>query len=1272
MRNLSKRKLIAAALSVSFLLQQSALMGALATDISGVTGNNGIYNINPETIKGETGFRQYENFNLSKGDIANLIFKYGADNIEHFINLVDNKINIEGIVNSMRDNQFYNGHAIFVSPNGMVVGASGVLNVGSLSVYTPSQADYKRYINGGYEGDLASLERGTADIKINGKVFTKGDINLIGRDVAINSKGALIAGANNGGALLTSHEGADILFNSLVNTSNIKPADKIAIENGNIMIKTDVRDGGIDIAGLVKNNGKGNISIANNGTENLNVSGKIENADGNVSLVNRKSNISITGDISNSGGTLSAVNNGGYLSVKSSANVNNKGELRLVNRNGKELVVNGNVSNDGVTLISSNSGKVTIGGKLANKNDTLTIVSNGSGLEVKQGAEISNNAAIKMANTGKDGFKMNGTIKNSGSTALTNWWGDFTIGGEIQNTEGKMNLSNADSKMTITKDARISNNGDLQIINAGQEGLTIDGAVRNNSTTNIQSVKGDLDINGDVINTNGKLTIQNSGNALNTGKNSTITNNNTTVITNSGEGGMNLNGMYMGSGYTTIENTNGDLNINNTVAQNGKRLVVKNSGNALNINSSINGDKTDYIGSIISNGADVTIFNSGEGGTNINGVIAKSSDDTKNISIVNQNGGLNIYDADILNTNGNLSISNSGSEALRMDENSTIANKNGTLTIVNGSEKGADIDGLIENNGKMNITNLKGHIATNAVIKNTNGRLEIVNNGSGMTLDGNSYISNNNEIKIANTGAEGLKIKGNIENNGSTAISNWNGDFVISGKVENSNGKMNITSAQKSSGLHLTKEGQILNNNDELLVQNTGKNGIILDGQVKNNSATTIYNTSGDLKVNGLVQNKGTLMITNRGKNLTVGQNAIIANDGKTTVRNSGVKGMNIDGIIINQNGPVNIENNAGALNMSKDSWIISKNDAINIKNNSGYSAVIDGTLNSLDSDNILIENKHENGGITIGSNAVVKTDGNVNLTNVGSKAIKVQGNVQGKDINVTNSNSHLVLGSALMTEDSKPNLQAENNVNITQENGSVLNAGTKQTMIAAGKNLNIKVNNGKIGVETGTSGGGYTYGPDGSQVDTAKSINVDVKGRINAETNDTIGNGGDYVINLSSKGSDMNIGHIKADGRVILLTDLTADGKTGSILNAAQDATKANIEAKGLSLISSGSIGTDEKALTFNDTNYAYKSDYEALGDINIKALDDQYSKADVRYIISRDGKIKAEFTGNARVKDTYSGAGVIDVTNRTGNMNLINNGSTPNTGLTYFNFLK
>ena len=60
MKNLSKRKLLAAVLSVSFVMQQSAFLSVYATDITGITGNNGIYNIDPSDIKGDTGFRQYE------------------------------------------------------------------------------------------------------------------------------------------------------------------------------------------------------------------------------------------------------------------------------------------------------------------------------------------------------------------------------------------------------------------------------------------------------------------------------------------------------------------------------------------------------------------------------------------------------------------------------------------------------------------------------------------------------------------------------------------------------------------------------------------------------------------------------------------------------------------------------------------------------------------------------------------------------------------------------------------------------------------------------------------------------------------------------------------------------------------------------------------------------------------------------------------------------------------------------------------------------------
>ena len=1164
MKNFSKGKFLAAILSMSFVVNHSASVNVFATDITGVSGNNGVYDIIPEIVKGETGIRQYENFNLTKGDIANLIFKLGPENIEKFVNLVDNQININGILNTMRDNQFYNGHAVFVSPNGMVVGASGVLNIGSLSVLTPSQASYNNFIQGGYNGDLANLEKGTSDIKVNGKIIAQENINLIGRDIAINSKGALIAGSNNGGTLLTTNNGADVLFNSLVNTNGITSGNNIVNENGNITIKTDIRDGGIKIAGLLKNNGKGDISITNGGTENLNISGEIKNTDGNVTLYNRQSSTNISGNITNSNGLLSIDNSKGLLNIKSTANIKNNGDLKILSRQGNGINIDGNVSNNGSLLISNNGKMIKIDGKITNQNGDLKIYSNGSGLDIKENALITNNDSIGIANTGKNGFKMNGTIQNSGSTALTNWTGDFLIDGIIDNANGKMNLSNADSQMTITENAIITNNGDLQIINSGTKGLSIDGTITNNSTTNINSVKGNLNINGQITNTKGKLTIQNSGKTLNTGKDSIISNDSTTLITNTGEG-MNLNGLYKGSGYTTIDNQNGDLNINGSIEQYGNRIVVKNSGNSLNINSEIKGKPTDYVGTITIDNGDITIFNTGEGGTNINGIISKKGNDSNKISIVNQNGGLNIYDADIINTNGDLNISNSGTDALKINKNSTIKNETGLLSIVNGSESGADINGLIENSGKTNITNLKGHIVSNATIKNKDGRLEIVSNGSGMTLGGDSYITNNNEIRIANTGADGLQIKGNIENNGSTAISNWNGDFIISGKVENQDGKMNITSAQKSNGLNVTKEGQILNNNNELFIQNTGKDGIQLNGEVKNNSSTTIYNTAGNLNINGLVQHNGELMVSNKGTNLTIGENAIIMNNGKTTIRNSGTRGLNVDGLLINQDGTLNIENNAGGLNIDKDAWIINRNDTTKITNDSGYSAIIDGNIYSLEGDDIIINNIHQNGGITLESNAQLKTEGNVNLTNTGgSKGIKIRGNIQGNDVNLTNSDSHIVLGNN-STENlsQKANIEAKGNVNINQENGSVLNAGTTGTLIKAEKDLNIKVNNGKIGVETGTSGGGYTYGPDGTQVDTSKSINIDVKGKINSTTSDTKGTGGDYVTNFTSKGSNMNIDHIKADGRVILLTDFDENGQSGSILNAANDATKPNMRVR-------------------------------------------------------------------------------------------------------------
>lgn len=115
-------RIIVSALTLCLVAQQSILLSASAGMITGVKPEAGadgnIYNINPSVNHGDVGFRLYNNFVLNEGEIANLIYKYKDKDISTFVNLVNEQININGLVNTVRDGNFYNGHAIFASPNG--------------------------------------------------------------------------------------------------------------------------------------------------------------------------------------------------------------------------------------------------------------------------------------------------------------------------------------------------------------------------------------------------------------------------------------------------------------------------------------------------------------------------------------------------------------------------------------------------------------------------------------------------------------------------------------------------------------------------------------------------------------------------------------------------------------------------------------------------------------------------------------------------------------------------------------------------------------------------------------------------------------------------------------------------------------------------------------------------------------------------------------------------------------------------------------------------
>ena len=179
----------------------------------------------------------------------------------------------------------------------------------------------------------------------------------------------------------------------------------------------------------------------------------------------------------------------------------------------------------------------------------------------------------------------------------------------------------------------------------------------------------------------------------------------------------------------------------------------------------------------------------------------------------------------------------------------------------------------------------------------------------------------------------------------------------------------------------------------------------------------------------------------------------------------------------------------------------------------------------------------------------------------------------------------------------------AGNNIDIIVVDGNLLNYGVEKTLLNAAGNLNMDITNGTIGEavqQDACVGSGCTgIGPkqNGSR-DFTKSINANIKGKVNAKTTNTKDavKPDDLVINYAAIDSDMNIDTIKADGRVILTVDSLEhiqggpnaeknSGKRYNMINASTDPNKANIEGWGISLIANGSIGSKDNAVTFIQT---------------------------------------------------------------------------------------
>lgn len=196
------RRSVAAAVAISVfngygLTYAGAVQIDAGNNISTTGRTDTVLNINGNrtdittgTIKGSNALNSFDKFNVAQGNIVNLRVPESANKLLNFIH--GGQSNINGTLNSMLANGSIGGNVYLMNPSGLVVGATGSVNVGKLTVATPSALsmglmEIAALANDSYDIDDALSKVGYSDAAIisngtikagNVRLHTGGDVTL--------------------------------------------------------------------------------------------------------------------------------------------------------------------------------------------------------------------------------------------------------------------------------------------------------------------------------------------------------------------------------------------------------------------------------------------------------------------------------------------------------------------------------------------------------------------------------------------------------------------------------------------------------------------------------------------------------------------------------------------------------------------------------------------------------------------------------------------------------------------------------------------------------------------------------------------------------------------------------------------------------------------------------------------------------------------------------------------------------------------------------------
>ena len=191
-----------------------------AANAGTITRSGDVWTVVPDKVEGDLATNVFSKFVVNQTNVANLQMYKGGATANTLVNMVQGRIDIRGTVNVLKNATTIGGNVFFLSPEGMAVGRTGVINAGSITALAPSTDWFKDHLQDNHAkftaADMDALKAGTIPLNADGSIVIDGHLNAqsgirLGAPV-------ITVGSAESAAQLTSQN--DLNFAALVNAGS--------------------------------------------------------------------------------------------------------------------------------------------------------------------------------------------------------------------------------------------------------------------------------------------------------------------------------------------------------------------------------------------------------------------------------------------------------------------------------------------------------------------------------------------------------------------------------------------------------------------------------------------------------------------------------------------------------------------------------------------------------------------------------------------------------------------------------------------------------------------------------------------------------------------------------------------------------------------------------------------------------------------------------------------------------------------------------------------